>query len=318
MKIDVVWSEDHYLRHMLPIFEALPDHLRGNVLWKMNPGEATRPPMGRIAMVAGWQDVNPLRGQCPMIYVEHGAGQTYADNAADAAYSGSGGRRHTGVIGFICPSESVAERWTSAPAVAVGCAKMDKYQNIPAPTLPTITFAWHWNGSAAPEALSAWPHYADKMDEIIGLYTAMGFRVMVHEHPKWRTKMEDIWAERFNIPAWYTDDEVFCHSSILMVDNSSLAFEFASLGRPVVSLNAPWYRRDVEHGLRFWSHVPGIQVEGPEGLLALNPWELLDLTPLARLSTGLAREAVQHAYAFTDGSSAQRAAQWITDLVAEV
>lgn len=314
----MVWSEQHYVRHMLPIFNALPDHLRGVVHPQSPPGMAVRPPMGRIAMVAGWQDVNPLRGQCPMIYVEHGAGQSYIDNAADAAYSGSGGRRHTGVIGFICPNETVASRWTSAPTVAVGCPKMDRYVGIETPTIPTITFAWHWDGSVAPEAKSAWPHYAERMDEVISLYTAMGFRVFVHEHPKWRGKMEDTWAERFHIPPFWTDDEVFKYSSILMVDNSSLAYEFASLGRPVVNLNAPWYRREVHHGLRFWEHVPGIQVEGIDGLLGLNPWDLLGDTPLGRLSAGLAEDAVKVTYAFTDGSSAQRAAQWITDLVAEV
>lgn len=319
MKIDVVSSEVHYLSHLLPIFEALPDHLRGNVLPMAPPGMATRPPMGRIAMVAGWQDVAPLRGQCPMVYVEHGAGQTYVDAAHDPSYSGSGGRRHQGVIGFIAPSETVAARWTTAPSVAVGCPKMDKWINAPSVRSASICFAWHWNGSASPEARSAFLQYGPRLHEIIAHYKSMGFRVFGHEHPKWRGAMNRMW-EGYDVEILYTDEEVFTHASILMVDNSSLAYEFALLGRPVVSLNAPWYRRDVEHGLRFWEYVPGIQVEGPDDLLALNPWDLLHETPLQRLSSRLARDAVQYVYAAppNGATSSEYAAQWITDLVAEV
>lgn len=319
MKIDVVSSESHYQSHLLPIFEALPDHLRGNVLPMAPPGEATRPPMGRIAMVAGWQDVNPLRGQCPMIYVEHGAGQVYVDALHDPSYSGSGGRRHSGVIGFIAPSETVAERWTSAPSVAVGCPKMDKWLNAPMPEKPSICFAWHWNGSTAPEARSAYLHYGPQLHEIINLYKSMGFRVFGHEHPKWRGAMNRMW-EDYDVEILYTDEEVFAQASILMVDNSSLAYEFALIGRPVVSLNAPWYRRDVEHGLRFWEYVPGIQVEGPERLLSLNPWDLLHDTRLAGVCKEGGRLAADYAYAKPPAgmTSSQCAAQWITDLVGEV
>lgn len=319
MKIDMVSSESHYQSHMLPIFERLPDHLRGNVLPMTEPGHAVRPPMGRIAMVAGWQDVAPLRGQCPMIYVEHGAGQTYVDAAHDPSYSGSGGRRHQGVLGFIAPNDDVAERWTTAPAVAVGCPKMDKWLDQPVPDGAAVCFAWHWEGTAAPEARSAWPHYADDMLEIAARYRAMGCSVFFHEHPKWRGKMNRI-AESLDIEVLYTDEEVFRRASVLMVDNSSLAYEFALLGRPVVSLNAPWYRHDVEHGLRFWESTPGIQLDGPERLLTLNPWDLVDDTPLGRLCRSLGAAAARRAYALPlrGMSSSEYAAQWITDLLAEV
>ena len=317
MKIDVVWSEPQYLSHMESIFEALPDRLRGSILPRCQPGEAVRPPMGHIAMVAGWQDVAPLRGLCPMIFVEHGAGQTYeAGEAHNPSYSGSGGFRHKGVIAFIAPSDTVAARWTTAPAVAVGSPKMDRWIGCPSPKEATICFAWHWPAvGTAPEARSAFDHYRARLPEIVDLYTQMGFRVVGHEHPKWRGKMAEFWSKELNVPVLASDVDVFEQASILMVDNSSLAYEVAMLGRPVVSLNAPWYRRDVDHGLRFWSHVPGIMVDGPDDLLGLNPWDLLNDTEIAHMSATLAANAVEHAYKFRDGSSSARAAAFITGIV---
>ena len=315
----MVWSERHYRDHMQPIFDALPEFLRGNVLTRAEPGCAVRPPMGRVALVAGYQDVNPLRSQCPMIYVEHGAGQTYADASHDPAYSGSGGYLHTGVIGFISPNELVAQRWKSAPAVAVGCPKMDQWRNTPAPTEPAICFTWHWEGTIVPETRSAFAHYEAHLAEIVAHYRLMGFRVYGHEHPKWRGVINRVW-EQHGVEVLHSDVEVFTKASILMVDNSSLAYEFASLGRPVVSLNAPWYRRDVEHGQRFWQYVPGIEINFPEELMSLNPWDLIHDTTIGKLGKFLGQQATDFTYAKPGNgqTSSEFAAQWITDLLAEV
>lgn len=322
MKIDMVASETHYQDHMLPIFEALPDHLRGNVLPLARPGEATRPPMGRIAMVAGWQDVSPLRGQCPMIYVEHGAGQTYSDRPFDPSYSASGGQRHQGVVGFISPNEEVASRWTTAPSIAVGCPKMDQWVQRPYKQpgdSPAICFAFHWDCRLSPESRSAWEWYAPHMVDIVAWYRSVGFRVFVHEHPKWRGELIRQWAELLpDVPVLYTDREVFEQADILMMDNSSLMYEFALISRPVVALNAPWYRRDVEHGLRFWRWVPGIEVNDHRDLLALNPWDLIHETPLRGVAQVLGSAARARVYAWGDGSSSARAAQFIVDLLSEV
>ena len=47
-------------------------------------------------------------------------------------------------------------------------------------------------------------------------------------------------------------DEVCRRADVYLNDASSTLFEFASTGRPVVVLNASFYRRKVHHGLRFW------------------------------------------------------------------
>lgn len=316
MKIDVLASETHYYKHLLPIWAALPDHLRGTVHPLRQPDHFVRPSMGRLAMVAGWQDIIPLRGLCEMIYVEHGAGQSYVDRKHDPSYSASGGQRHRGVFGYISPSETVAARWTNAPSVAVGCPKMDAFLNVAyqPPAEPTVCFAWHWPCMLVPEARTAWPHYEPLFSEIVQRFQAQGFKVLGHEHPKWRGKMNARMTQE-GLDVLPTDGDVFAGADILIVDNSSLAFEFALLGRPVVLLNAPWYRRDVEHGLRFWSNIPGLQVGGPEHLMSLNLWDLMPGGSLRPESERLAKEALPSVYAHRDGSSSARAAAFIASLV---
>jgi hypothetical protein len=317
VKIDVVASEPHYFRHLTPIWAALPAELQGTVHPLYQPGYVSRPPMGRLALVAGWQDVAPLRGLCNMIYVEHGAGQTYADAPHDPSYSGSGGQRHRGVIGYVSPGATVASRW-SQPAAAVGCPKMDARLRAPRKTIgtrPVVVFAWHWDCRIVPETRSAWQHYADRFHEIIARFEQQGFAVFCHSHPKWRGELDHTF-DMLGIPHFDSEDEVFDHADVLIADNTSLAYEMALLNRPTLMLNAPWYRRDVEHGLRFWACPPGPTLSGPDELMAINLWDLFHDSQLKTTADAMRVIAVAHTYATNDGTASEKAAAFIAQLVA--
>jgi len=311
-KVNLWATLPHYLDHLLPIWRALPAETRGECLYSP---DGTLPLLSSgVTMVAGWQDVRALRGR-PMIYVEHGAGQTYVGDPRmkdQPGYSGHGGTRFNGVMGFIAPSSTVAARWTTAPSVAVGCPKMDPWFH-PQPFTQrgeNVCFAWHWESLLCPETRSAWEHYAPRFRQIVAHFKSRGFQVFGHAHPRWEGRLDEPMTEAGAIML-HADADVFYVAAALLCDNSSIAYEFASLGRPVLSLNAPWYRRDIEHGLRFWSHVPGLQVDGPEELLDVNPWEILygDEGEQDRL------DAVEFAYDYTDGHAGPRAAAWIDRLV---
>jgi hypothetical protein len=221
-------------------------------------------------------------------------------------------------MGYIAPSQTVADRWTAAPSVAVGCPKLDQYIGKVQPfnnvETPEVCFAWHWDCTLVPETRTAWPHYEHDFAEIVERFRLQGFRVTAHEHPKWRGAMNKI-MESHGVEIRHSDTEVLTNAHVLFVDNSSLAYEFAALNKPVFLLNAPWYRREIEHGLRFWSYPPGLEIQNPEELLKYNLWDILHRSPDQLISEFRREAAVAHAYAFVDGQSSVRAAEWITNLV---
>jgi hypothetical protein len=98
-------------------------------------------------------------------------------------------------------------------------------------------------------------------------------------------------------------------ADLYIMDHMSTLYEFASAGRlgqgrPVVVLNAPMYRRNVEHGLRFWSAADvGIQVDQPQDLVKSVYEALADSKERKRLR----KEAVEQVYAYTDGKCSERA-----------
>lgn len=313
MKIDVTASQPHYLDHMEPIFAALPARLQGTV----HPVESPcyRPYRGRIAMVAGWVDVQHLRNMNQMIYVEHGAGQAYLGDTKTATlpgYSG-GGSRHSGVIGYICPSDTVAERWAPAPAVAAGCPKMDRWIGVQPDVPRSVCFAWHWDAgerlTLSPEMRGAWEHYRDYLPSIVEAWEQQGWTVFGHSHPRWGGSIDRAMTEA-GLCVLETDADVFQHCEVLVVDNSSIGYEFALLGRHTIWMNAPWYRRHIEHGLRFWSHIPGYSVD-VESMLKLELDDMLDIEDEFRES----QMADVYAPWSQMGMAADRAAEWITELV---
>lgn len=315
MKIDVVASEPHYLDHLRPIFDQLPAEARGQLYGGEDPWAMQPRGLSRLTLVAGFQDVRNGRGR--MVYVEHGAGQSYAGDPKTAhqpGYSGPGGQRHRGVVAYIAPSERVARRWRSAtgkPAIAVGCPKMDRWLvDPPQPEPRTVCLVFHWNCLVSPESRSAYPHYAERLPHIVDAWRRQGWTVYAHGHPRWRGSL-DSWFASCGAEVLERDVDVFAKASTVVVDNSSLAVEAAALGRSVVWLDAPWYRRNISHGCRFWEWTRGIpSTPHPDVLLARPLDAIIDST-----QPGALQAMVDDAYAFTDGSSAERAAAFVLALM---
>jgi hypothetical protein len=113
---------------------------------------------------------------------------------------------------------------------------------------------------------------------------------------------------------WIEVGAMYQRADLLIADNTSLMYEMAHLGRSVIALNAPWFRRDVEHGLRFWSHVPGIQMESPADLMAFEAYAYTVRDEGAELRNAAALEAYDAERA--DGMAGVRAAEWLIDFAA--
>lgn len=328
MVIDAYASLPHYARHLLPIWHALEPEVRGT-FWAPDsasswgvPVTAQHPGPSQLMMVASHLDAMQMAPR-PLVYVEHGAGQTYGGIASDerAAMSPSyaGGADHERVVLFLCPSERVAAAWRArypaARVATVGSPVLDRWTGPDRQSItvrdtwdaPVVAMTFHWECGLCPETTSAWRHY----DSVLpALAREDSFSLLGHGHPRIWPTIERRW-DSLDVASTPDPDRVIAEADVLVADNTSLLYEFAAAGKPVVVLNAPWYRRDVHHGLRFWDAVPGEMVDGPDDLAAAIH-RALDL-PGWYASSHAA--AVATAYDGIDGLAAQRSATAIMEAI---
>lgn len=257
MKVQFLATEEHFSHHLRPVYDALPEEVRGKFCTKPAELEPKVP-----TVVASYGSLISTTGQ-PIIFFEHGAGFQY--NTKHASYAGS--QKRDKVILFCNVNEFVAESnrkaHPSIQSVVVGCPKLDKYAAFEKPVgEPKVAFSWHWDAYVVPETRSAWPHYSASLRQIArngkGLWTPLG-----HAHPRAHTMVKFDYG-RLGWKYLRKFEDVCRQASVYVCDTSSTIYEFAALDRPVVVLNAPWYRKTVHHGLRFWDHIPGIQVDHPK------------------------------------------------------
>lgn len=289
----------HYMEHLEAIHKHLPDGMRGELL---RTGFVVKHlPPEDLVMVAGFSDIAHIpNNRC--IFVEHGAGQRYTGlDAKRSVYYG--GPYPDQVVAYLGPRQAVVDS-VGLPGRQIGSPVCDPYDLFGEDSVCAIT--WHWNArQVCPEADSALRHYIGWLPEIVQALRDQGWEVLGHRHPRLRSNV-GMWR---NVGVEEVDVQtVRRRASLLIADNTSLAFEMAYLGRQNISLNAPWYRRDVEHGLRFWEFPPGVQADDPD--------ELIDI--INHLENHLPRtystRAAVGAYdkAFNEGNDGLMAAAWVT------
>lgn len=292
MAVDVVACERQFIDHAAPVWHALPDAVRGRFLTEAHLLEhaarhaieaeaidprtirSGRPPRanpgpGPQAFVVSVGDTKVARrlGYRRFAFMEHGAGQAYLGGRgiAHPSYPGGADREDTEV--FLVPNEYAADLWRRAyPAATVRVIGSPRLDVLPAREpgpAPVVAVSFHWPSFVAPEAGNALGHYLGVLPNL-----AKRFRVIGHCHPKgdWPQRMARIYR-RAGIEFVADFDEVCRRADLYACDNSSTLFEFAATGRPVVVLNAPHFRRHVDHGGRFWDWARvGLQVDDPQHL----------------------------------------------------
>lgn len=286
--IRLVARQPHYRDHLLPIWNLIPDDLR------IPRERATR---YDLLLIAGASDRRHFN---PYVYVEHGVGFAW-QGIDNASYSGSSG--HADCKLFICPNETVGDRWRErypdTPVAVVGCPRLDEYHTGYTPPPRTVAITFHWDCRLCPETRSAWPHYQPGIRKMVQAYRDQGWTVLGHSHPREQRMFKAMWR---GIGVEWTDNPLR-DAAVLIADATSLMAEMHSCGRPVLALNAPWYRRDVHHGMRFWEW-PLRTVDGP--------------TEASQVSLdSLTVPADWHPYAYADGKAASRAAAAILEVLHE-
>jgi hypothetical protein len=251
---------------MLPVYMALPEKFRG----EFHVGEYPLDPSA-LTVVSSWGDY--LKTSGPVIFFEHGAGFSYHGHTNHPSYAGGPGRER---VVLFCNVNEYANKMNVAsypdtPSVIVGSSKLDALAAKPwsMPRRPTVAFSFHWDCQVAPETRSAFPHYQQYFGNVRNLRgRSFGpWDMAGHGHPLAWSQLRKQWGKCGMLELRHFNDVVNL-ADVYVCDSSSTQYEWAALGRPVVVLNAPWYRKDVQHGLRFWENVPGIQVDHPTDLNA--------------------------------------------------
>jgi len=311
-------TRGHYVDHLLPIAHALIAR-KVDIAFHVAPGEAFlaadrvptvmgRPPTDDLIVVAGAQDL----GSYPRaVLVEHGAGQTYVDMSQNS-WAGGDGRQN--VVLFIVPNQYAAaanERRYPTPNV-IAAPRIEYLRSVETPELSDLWYdvilGRHWDSHLAPELNSAWAHHFETLRRFALVNRN---RTALHFHPRCadvgRTLAREWYCHYFET---FLGPVMHAPRGVLVIDNSSAGFEWAALDRPVVWLNAPHYRRNIEQGLRFWSHVDvGMQVDEPENLEYAIA-ESLRHDPMADRR----RELIADVYPVIDGA-AEIAADAIMEVV---
>ena len=308
--LDVYASESHYIDHIAPVWLKLADDKRGkfrtipahvDYAAKLGIEVTTEPPTDNPTLVASWGDYRKTTGQ--VIYMEHGIGHSYSNE--HPSYSGSPGKDR---VTLFLNQHKLTERRnkTVYPDVEHAIIGVPKIDNVPVRGVEgrTVAISFHWDCKVAPETRSAFDHYRRFIPKLAKMKKV---QFIGHSHPNmaWRKKLEPIF-HRYGVEFVPTFTEVLDRADLYIIDNSSTAYEFAAAGRPVITLNAPWYRKNINHGIRFWDHIPGPQVDDGWQMMKLIP-QILDQPDMFEPE----RQAAVKALFPYQGRSAKRAANII-------
>lgn len=258
---------------------------------------------------------------CPRLdrYSERAGPQGEAARGSDQELSVSPGCMTSGLLPGLRlrPSPLLVAR--DAPNVSDSAKKSEKVRGETGsawhktgeaplqPGIPTVAVSFHFDCAVCPETRSAWRYYDPHLPRLVA---DPRFRIVGHGHPRlWPTILRR-WQE-LGVEPWSDVDRVLSEADLVVADNTSLLYEACALNIPTVCLNIPGYRREVEHGGRFWSAPPGPQVDHPSEL-ADAICRALDDPPAHR---AIRARAVEWAYSAVDGHASERAATAIMEVL---
>ena len=296
MTLDFIARRPYYLDHLAPIWNGMTKDERGTFYYMgkdtqayaeyklKNPVLAEYTEVGNDPGASGHNpilaaaygdairaaDFDPRR---PVILIEHGVGLTFGK----AGYANGLGQRAKIAI-MPVQSKFIQDRvhpdLRGIPHPIVGVPKLDKWAGElakphPMPKSPVIAIAFHHGDkNSRPGVIgSAWEHYSGILPELANKY-----KLILHAHPTAGEGLRERYANiRMDFPkVEYVEDfeEVMKRADILINDASSAAYEFLVTGKPVILLNAPWFDRSQNFGLRFWEYTDiGLIVDDPDVLI---------------------------------------------------
>lgn len=312
--IDFIASETHYIDHLAPVWHALPSHARGSFVCRDGASTHVRAlgiqpeyeGNGTVVVTASWSDMGGAHSSYQKrVMLEHGIGQTYID-VDNPHYAGGSGRGKVDL--FLLPNER-CERvnqaaYPEADHLVIGSPRLDELRDgLGQRELFDVAVSFHWDSDFCPEISSAfrWAQHG---------VAHLPYAVLGHAHPRLWPQLKP-WYHEHDLASTWSFEQVARLSAAYCCDNSSTIYEFAALGKPVVLLNPPQYRRHVNHGLRFWEYADvGVQVNDPDDLAQAVDTALSDPAGVAARRAEIVGVLFPH-----QGVAAQRAAGALVSLL---
>lgn len=315
--LDFIAGQPHYLDHLLPVWNATPAECRGRFLTVGHDTARALAARGiqpsddynnrqraRVVVAAGMADLRSVSYD-RRVLLEHGAGQSYVDSTSPG-YAGAEYRELVDL--FLHPNAIAAgadELRYPGRTEVVGWPWLEALADLlrGEPTGTTIASTWHWPCEISPEAGTAWFEYRKAMAAVPGRQIASAHPRLYPELERWHVSQ----GEKQACIPWFPF--LLNQAALLVADNTSAMYAWAALtDRPVVVVNRSDWRRDINHGMRFWDWVPGIQVDRPSDLAAAIALELEHDT-----GAELRRAAVAAVVGEVAGSAERAAAILVSD-----
>ena len=338
-KVDFYAQQPHYLDHLLPIWNLLPEEKRGKFYVpsiflhnhdidmkeygnnKNCDVTVIQEQISSPLIVAGGISRKDI-GNSPLILVNHGAGQSYILNNQKRHSSYAGGENRDNVVLFIQPNTYAANldgnKYPKSQQAVVGSCKLDKWHQKKLDgkikkrsKIPVVAISFHWDCMLCPETKSTWEYYRSALPMLSHKNISQTWKILGHGHPAIMSQLMPIY-KKYGIEIVEDFESVMERADLYIMDHMSTLYEFASTGRPVVVLNAPWYRKKIEHGLRYWECADvGINVEHRDELESAIKYALKD-----PLEQKMKRErALSKVYAYRDGMATERAVNAIVNFM---
>lgn len=267
-----------------------------------------------VIVVFCYGDLKKITTEYPkkkIIFCEHGVGMYY-DNV-HPSYAGSKEHREN-VILRLSPNKMHADKemeTLKCPVEIVGIPKLDKFAKRIfrfKKYRPTIALSFHWDCLVNPETRSSFKYFEKILPILKREYDVIG-----HGHPRIMAKLIPIYR-KWGIQYFHNFETILKKADVYICDNSSTIFEWCITKKPVVLLNPPTYRKDVEHkgNPRFWKHA-GIAplCERPEDIITC----IQDAIENHGKYLPKIEEANLDVLTYTDGHCARRAFTAISNLL---
>lgn len=258
-KINFFAREKHHQDHARPIARAFCQE----VISKLNDID------GDYICVFSFGDLRDVSefGK-KIIFCEHGTGLFYENK--HSSYAGSTTKRENVVL-RLSPNKLHADKekeTLSCPVEIIGVPKLDKFANREWKinySKPTVVISFHFDCLVNQETRSSFRYYEKIIPELKKHFNLIG-----HAHPRLMRDIENFYIKN-NIKVVKDFEEVMLVADVYCIDNSSTIWEWLITGKPIVLLNNPYYRKEIEHkgNPRFWrlSNIAPL-CEKPEDLIS--------------------------------------------------